>query len=201
VPVDQFEVAQRRLRALAIQVLNETASGQDVSDEYVDTQSRLVNLEATASRIREFLKQAKDVEEALQVNAKLAEVEDEINKAKGRMQYLKDRAAFSTLAINLEPQRPTPTPTPTPTITPSPTPVIWRPDQTFKESAQTLTDILRVLGDLLIQFTVLVVPFALPLVGLWLIWRRMQRSKAKRQMAEAQRPPEVQQPPSSTDTQ
>ena len=192
VPVDQFEVAQRRLRALAIQVLNETASGQDVSDEYVDVQSRVVNLEATAARIREFLKQAKDVNEALQVNAKLAEVEDEINKAKGRMQYLKDRAAFSTLAVNLEPQRPTPTPTltptptPTPTITPSPTPDVWRPDQTFKESTQTLADILRALGDLTIRFTVLVAPFALPFVGIWLIWRQMRRNKAKREAAKRQ---------------
>jgi hypothetical protein len=76
VPVDQFEVAQRQLRALAVQVLNDTASGQDVSDEYVDLQSRLTNLEATAARIREFLKDAKNVDEALQVNAKLSDVEN-----------------------------------------------------------------------------------------------------------------------------
>ena len=87
VPVDQFETAQRRMRALAVQVLNDTASGQDVSTEFVDVQSRVTNLEATAARIREFLKQAKDVPEALTVNAKLAEVEAEIEQAKGRMNY------------------------------------------------------------------------------------------------------------------
>jgi hypothetical protein len=208
VPVDQFEAAQRRLRALAVQVLNETASGQDVSDEYVDTQSRLVNLEATAARIREFLKEAKDVNEALQVNAKLAEVEDEINKAKGRMQYLKDRAAYSTLAVNLEPQRPTPTPTltptptPTPTITPTPTPDIWRPDQTFKESTKTLADILRALGDLTIRFVVIFGPCGLPiLLIVWAAWRYAQRNKAKRQAVEARQPAGVQQPPPPTDTQ
>ena len=69
VPVDQFETAQRRMRALAIQVLNDTASGQDVSTEFTDVQSRVTNLEATAARIREFLTQAKDVNEALTVNA------------------------------------------------------------------------------------------------------------------------------------
>ena len=189
VPADQFEVAQRRLRALAVQVLNESASGQDVSDEYVDTQSRLVNLEATAARIREFLKQAKDVEEALQVNAKLAEVEDEINKVKGRMQYLQDRSAFSTLAVNLEPQRPTPTPTTTPTTTPTSTPDVWRPDRTFKESTDILAINLRTLVDLSIQFVVVLGPCVLPvLVILWVVWRRRQQSKAK-QAAVAQPPP------------
>jgi len=62
VPVDQFETVQRRMRALAVQVLNDTASGQGVRTEYVDTQSRATHLEATAARIREFLKQAQDVD-------------------------------------------------------------------------------------------------------------------------------------------
>ena len=50
------------MRAAAAQVLNDTASGHDVSTEYVDTQSRVTHLEATAVRIREFLKQAQDID-------------------------------------------------------------------------------------------------------------------------------------------
>jgi glycine cleavage system regulatory protein len=33
VPVEQFEAVQRQLRALAVQVLADTSSGQDVSDQ------------------------------------------------------------------------------------------------------------------------------------------------------------------------
>ena len=68
IPTDQFEVAQRRLRGLALEVQNDTASGQDVSQEYVDLQSRLTNLEATAARIREFLDKATKVADALEIN-------------------------------------------------------------------------------------------------------------------------------------
>ena len=50
VPVDEFERALRRLRELAVRVLDETASGQDVTDEYVDLESRLENLTATRDR-------------------------------------------------------------------------------------------------------------------------------------------------------
>jgi hypothetical protein len=179
VPVDQFETTQRRMRALAVQVLNDTASGQDVSTEFVDVQSRVTNLEATAARIREFLKQAKDVNEALVVNAKLAEVEAEIEQAKGRMQYLKDRAAYSTLTVSIEPQRPTPTPSPTLDPTPTPTPAVWRPDKTFGAAAGTLTGLLQVLIDALIWFCVVVAPFLLPVVIVWVLWRRMQQKNVK----------------------
>jgi hypothetical protein len=61
VPVDAFEVALRRLRTMALKVEDETASGQDVSEEYVDLESRLRNLEATRDRIRGFLDQAQTV--------------------------------------------------------------------------------------------------------------------------------------------
>jgi len=171
VPVDQFEAVQRQLRALALNVMSDTASGQDVSEEFVDLQSRLVNLEATAARIREFLDQAKDVEEALQVNARLTEVENEIEQIKGRMNFLQDRAAFSTILVNLEPQRPTPTPTPTPT------PVAWMPEKTFSAATGTLSDILRSIGDLVIWLGVVVGPFAVPVAIVGAIWARGRRRR------------------------
>ncbi len=179
VPVDQFEVAQRRLRGLAVQVLNDTASGQDVSDEYVDLQSRLTNLEATAARIRDFLKDAKTVEEALKVNAQLTEVENEIEQIKGRMNYLKDRAAFSTLVVTLEPQRPTPTPTSTPTPTPTPTPAYWQPDKTVKAAGDTLSSLLQALGDMLIWLGVVVLPFAIPILAIVAIVVYLNRRRKK----------------------
>jgi len=58
VPVDTFETALRRVRAVALKVEKETASGQDVTELYVDLESQVRNLEATADRIREFLKKA-----------------------------------------------------------------------------------------------------------------------------------------------
>ena len=179
VPVDQFEVAQRRLRSMAVQVLNDTASGQDVSDEYVDMQSRLNNQEATAARIRDFLKDAKTVEEALKVNAQLAEVESDIEQIKGRMQFLKDRSAFSTLVVTLNPQLPTPTPTLTPTPTPTPTPVYWQPGKTVEAAGNTLSGLLQGLGDMLIWLGIVVLPFALPVAAVIAIAAYINRRKRK----------------------
>ena len=165
VPVDQFEAVMRQLRALAVKVISENAAGQDVSDEFVDLQSRVGNLQATAARIRDFLKDAKTVEEALKVNSQLSTVEDEIEKIKGRMLYLKDRAAFSTIVVDIEEVQPTPTPTPTATPTPTPTPVVWQPGKTVEKAADTLGDLLRRLVEALIWFVVVVLPCLLPLVA------------------------------------
>jgi uncharacterized coiled-coil protein SlyX len=178
VPSEQFEDVQRRVRAMAVRVLNETASGQDVSDEYVDLQSRLTNLEARAARIREFLAQAKTVEEALKVNAELSKVEDEIEQIKGRMNYLKDRAAYSTLLIALEPVRPTPTPTPTATVTPTPTPAAWRPGETLKDATGVLGSSLRGVVEMLIWLVVVVLPYLIVIGGVvWLVWWLIRRRK------------------------
>jgi hypothetical protein len=192
VPVDQFEVAQRRLRGLAVQVLNDTASGQDVSDEFVDLQSRLNNQEATAARIREFLKDAKNVEEALQVNNQLTEVENEIEQIKGRMQYLKDRAAYSTLVVTFNPQRPTPTPTLTPTPTPTPTPAYWQPGKTVESAGNALGNLLQGLGDALIWLGIVVLPFVIPVLALIaiVVYFKRRRKKPVEKTAPAPKPEE-----------
>jgi len=166
-PVAQFEAAQSRLRGLAVDVLSESSSGQDVSEEYVDLESRLRNLEATATRIRAFLDEAKNVEEALDVNARLTEVESEIEQIKGRMSYLEDRAAFSTITVQLqqdaapiEPQR-------------------WTPGKTAEAAVNSLGNLLQGLADLGIWLAIAVAPVALPVVAItFLVLRARRRNRS-----------------------
>lgn len=190
VPSEEYENALRRLRNLAVKVLDENASGSDVTDEYVDLESRLRNLEATEARIRSFLDKADTVEEALYINQELTTVTEEIEEVKGRMNYLKDRAAYSTITVQILPDIPTPTITPTPTTTPTttptptstptttPTPIAWAPGETAGNAAGVLGGMLRVLGDALIWFTIVLGPFVV-VVGLiaWLVISRWQRAQ------------------------
>ena len=180
VPVTEFEGALRRLRGMAVRVQDENASGTDVSDQYVDLESRLRNLEATEARIRTFLDQAADVEESLRVNQQLTEVTAQIEEIKGQMSYLKDRAAYSTITVNLVPQMPTPTPAPTATPTPTPVPDVWRPDQTFQRATGVLGGILRVVGDTAIWVAVVLGPFVVPgALALWVVYRTARKRVAK----------------------
>jgi hypothetical protein len=167
VPVDAFETALRRLRSLALKVVDETASGQDVSEEYVDLESRLRNLEATRDRIRGFLDQAQTVEESLRINNELAAIEDQIEQVQGRMRFLSSRAAFSTITIQLDPELPAP---PTPTPTPEPVPYTWDPGATFEDASAMAVKAGQILVDLFI-YLVVWVPFAIPVLIVWIIYR------------------------------
>lgn len=181
VPVDQFEPALRRLRGLALRVLEDNASGQDVTDQYVDLQSQLTNLEATRDRIKEFLKQAKTVDEALRINQQLSDVEAQIEKIKGQMNYLSNRSAVSTLTINLQPDLPEVVPTPTPTATPKPVEQLgpWDPGKTTQRATNTLVSAYRVIVDLLIWIFLVLVPIVgPPILLIWLIvWLIRRRTK------------------------
>ena len=186
VPVDQFERALTRLRELSIRVLDENASGEDVTDQYVDLQSQLQNLEATRARIQEFLKDAKTVEEALRINQELSNIESQIEQIKGRMNYLADRSAFSTITVNFEPEFPILTPTPTPTIaptnTPRPTPTLvpWKPGETFSDAQRTVTVAYRGLVNFLIWLVVVIIPVLLPFaLIIWALWKLFTRKPKK----------------------
>ena len=181
VPEDQFENVLRRLRGLAVRVLDENATGEDVTDQYVDLQSQLTNLEATRDRIKSFLDQAKTVDEALRINQQLSDVEAQIEQIKGKMNYLSNRSAFSTITINLEPDLPPVVATSTPTPTPIPVPALgpWDPGTTTQQATNVLVSSYRVIIDLLIWTFVVLVPIFAPIaLFVWLIMWLMRR-KAK----------------------
>ncbi len=181
VPVGQFEPALRRLRGLAVRVVDDNASGEDVTNQYVDLQSQLTNLEATRDRIRGFLDDAKTVDEALRINQQLSDVEAQIEKIKGQMNYLANRSSFSTITINLEPELPEVVMTPTPTMTPTPIPALgpWDPGRTTQKASNTLISAYRVIVDMLIWVFVVLVPiFGPPVLFIWLlVW--LVRKKMK----------------------
>ncbi len=178
IPVGEFEHALNRLRDLSIRVLDENASGEDVTDQYVDLQSQLTNLEATRDRVKSFLEDAKTVDEALRINQQLSDIESQIEQIKGRMNYISDRSAFSTITVNFEPDLPILTPTPTPTIAPTNTPrptatlAPWKPGETFGDAKNTVTVAYRGIFNFLIWLVVVILPVILPpTLIIWLLWK------------------------------
>lgn len=180
IPVDEFERALTRMRELSIRVLDETASGEDVTEQYVDLQSQLVNLEATRARIQEFLTDAKTVDEALRINQELANIEAQIEQIKGQMNYISDRSAFSTITVNFEPEFPILTPTPTATPYPTATPIPWKPGDTFNDAKGTVTVAYQGIANFLIWLVVVILPIILPpALILWALWKWMNRKTSK----------------------
>jgi hypothetical protein len=178
VPVEQFERALSRLRGLAVKVLDETASGEDVTNQFVDLESQVTNLEATRDRVKSFLDDAKTVEESLRINQELSNLEGQIEQLKGQMNYLKDRSAYSTITVNFEPVLPEIVETPTPT----PTPNVWQPGETFKDAKKAVTYAYQGIIDFLIWVFVVFVPIiAPPVLVIWILWKFFTRKSKKPQ--------------------
>jgi hypothetical protein len=180
VPVEQFETAMRRLRSVGLKVLDENASGQDVTSEYVDLQSQLGNLETTRDRIRGFMDNAKTVEESLQINQELTNIEAQIEQVKGRMNFLSNRSAYSTITVNIEPDIPPATPVPTPTAIPTATPETWNPGKTVSHATEAVTNIYQGLVEVAIWFFIVIIPLiAPPALIIWLIYKFATRKSKK----------------------
>ena len=101
VPAQVLEDAVRQLRQLAVEVESESSTSQDVTDEYVDSNSRLRSLRATEAALLELLGQSADVESALLVRAELSQVQTEIESLLGRIKYLEQTAAYSLINVDL----------------------------------------------------------------------------------------------------
>jgi len=104
VPDDKFDQALAELRNLAVRVKSERTYSEDVTEEYIDLESRLKNAEATEKQYLALLEKAVDVEDILRIYESLSRVRQEIEQIKGRMQYLERTSSMSLISVQLEPE-------------------------------------------------------------------------------------------------
>jgi len=74
-------------------------TSQDVTEEYIDVASRIKTKKVLEERYLELLKKATKVSEMLEIEGQLSEIREEIEAKEGRLQYLKNKVAMSTLDI------------------------------------------------------------------------------------------------------
>jgi len=102
VPSERFEEAFERLRQFAVAVPYENTEVRDVTEEYVDLEARLRNLEATEAQYLALLEKAEEVEDMLMVQRELSNVRGEIERIEGRMLYLERTSDMALIEINLQ---------------------------------------------------------------------------------------------------
>lgn len=100
IPHNKYSSAVERVKDMGV-VKSISVSGQDVTQEYVDLESRLRNYEAQQDILLDLMDQSKKVSDSLEVQNELSNVQEQIEIIKGRMNYLDDLVAFSTIEIYL----------------------------------------------------------------------------------------------------
>jgi hypothetical protein len=148
----------------------ENVSGQDVTKEYTDLQSRLKNLEDTESQLREIMGSAVKTEDVLMVYNQLSQIREQIEVIKGQIQYYKESSDLSSISILLQ-------------ATASVQPLEiggWQPVGVARDAVQALINGLQVLGSVAIWLVLFALPIALliylPLRLLWVLLRRNRKT-------------------------
>ena len=102
VVAEHFHDAILALREMAVEVRSEETGSQDVTEEYVDLSAKLKNLEATEKEYLRLMTKAEKVEDMLGVQRELSETRGDIERTKGRMQYLERTSTTSLIEVSLE---------------------------------------------------------------------------------------------------
>lgn len=99
VPVDQFDNAIILLTANTEKINERKISSQDVTTEVVDTKSRMEAKKQVRQRYMDLLGQAKNMEDILSVQSEINNVQEQIESAAGRIEYLTHSSVFSTINL------------------------------------------------------------------------------------------------------
>ena len=172
IPAETLDSALDRLRAMATTVRRESVSGQDVTDQYVDLQSRLRHLEAKEKQLLEFLDRAEDTEAVLAVYEHLSATQAEIEQVRGRMQYLENQVALATVTVSL-----------TPDAMAQPLETGWNLPGTVRSAVEALLNVLEFFIKALIYIVIVILPalilIALPIAGIFLLVRWLVRRRRR----------------------
>ncbi|MFL5627750.1 MAG: DUF4349 domain-containing protein [Ktedonobacteraceae bacterium] len=153
---------------------------QDVSTDYIDTQSRLKNLRGEQERLLTLLSHAQVLGDILAIDQRLTDVEGQIEQIEAHLNQLNSQTSFYTITVNLQPGQ----------AAVSPAPAAWSIGQIWQNAVAAAVAFAQVLATFLIWllvFSVYIVPVAL------IVWfvRRWRRLRSQRLV-----PPIVTPPPS-----
>jgi hypothetical protein len=176
VPENRLDEALQRIKDGTVEVQSETRSGQDVTADYVDLQSRLKNLEAAEAQLQEILDNAQDTEDVINVFNQLVSYREQIELVKGQLKYYDEAAALSAVSVRIIAEE---------TVQPL---VIgkWEPKGIYLEAVKDLIDFLQDFASFLIRFFIynlpvlilVAIPLYLIFLGVRAVARRMRKPGA-----------------------
>ncbi len=150
-------------------LISTTKSTQDVSGDYVDTQSRLKNLRGEQARLLTLLSHASVLGDILAIDQRLTDVEGQIEQIEAHLNQLNGQVSFYTIAVSLQPSQAVLTPAPAP----------WSPGRIWQDALGAAGAFAQVLATLVIWLAVFSV-YIIPLVVIvWLVirWRRLRTGR------------------------
>jgi hypothetical protein len=158
-------------------VVSESQNAQDVSEQYIDLEARLTNLEALEVELRALLAEVRQQPEAdpdklLRVFNEISSVRSQIEQIQGQLNYLDDVVDLATLSIGL-----TPTPAVVPIVEDT-----WEPVEVARDALRSLVTGLQGVAGWAINFALYTLPMLMLTVGIplligWVAYRQWRKRR------------------------
>lgn len=101
VPANNLEILINKIEQGEGEVSYKEIDARDVTEEFIDLETRLTNKQKYLAKYQEILKSAKSIKEILDIQEKIRGLEEEIESTTGRLKYLNDLVNYSTLELNI----------------------------------------------------------------------------------------------------
>ena len=101
IPEKHFENFLTEAEGQAAKILERKVTGQDVTEQYVDLESRVKSKRAVEARLLEFMSKAQKTEDLLKISSDLAKIQEEIEVMVGKMKYLQNQTSFATIELTM----------------------------------------------------------------------------------------------------
>ena len=101
IPSEKFELFIAQAESAIGELVFKSVTSRDVTEEFIDLETRLKNKKNYLNRYGELLKQAKSVKDILEIEERTRVIEEEIESTEGRLKYLNNQVDFSTLELRI----------------------------------------------------------------------------------------------------
>lgn len=99
VPAENFDTLLGKISSGADKIVYKHIEVLDVTQEYIDLDTRIKTKKELENRYQELLKRAHTVEEILKIEKQIGVLRSDIESAEGRLRYLTHQIALSTLTV------------------------------------------------------------------------------------------------------
>ena len=99
IPEKHFQKFLTETEGQAAEVLKRNVTGEDITEQYIDLESRMKSKRTVEERLLEFMGNAEKTEDLLKISSDLSKVQEEIELIVGKLKYLENQTSFSTIQI------------------------------------------------------------------------------------------------------
>lgn len=163
IPAERFEQFISSLEKGNDEITGKGIHARDVTEEFTDIETRLASKRDYLKKYRELLARAQNVKDVLSIEESIRVIQEEIESREGRLKYLNDQVAYSTLDVYLF----------------QPKPFQYKPvqeDNFLERVKKSLGNGWRSMVGLVL-WVISMWPFLILLTALVVLWKRFRKHK------------------------